>query len=150
LELGTIVGLDHLDTERQLLQHVVEEPDRRDLVALVIDAQHPDTGAIVNGGVLVVLATGVTHPSQELHIDLDSKPGLRLLVSFPTLLVALVSLRGREPVHTETFEYPPHPRRGDSDVVVSLEIHRDLVWPEVVILAQIHDLANHFWIGLVR
>ena len=46
LELGAVVGLDRLDPEREPLQHVVEELDGRLLVALGVDAQHPDAGAV--------------------------------------------------------------------------------------------------------
>lgn len=95
LGLGAVVGLDRLDTERQLFQRVVEELGRCDLVLFVVDAQHPDAGAVVNGGVLVVLSARVTHPSEESHIHPDLLPRLGLLASLPALLVGSVSLRGR-------------------------------------------------------
>jgi hypothetical protein len=44
-ELGAMVGLDHLDLERQLLQHVVQEPDGALLVQPVVDPKDPDPGA---------------------------------------------------------------------------------------------------------
>ena len=37
----------------------------------------------------------------------------------------------------------PHPRRGDLDVVVALEVHRDTCGAEVIVLAQLHDLLDH-------
>ena len=40
-ELGTVIRLDHLDLERQLLEHVVEEPDRALLVEPIVDPEHP-------------------------------------------------------------------------------------------------------------
>ena len=55
LELGAVVGLDHLDAERQLLQDVVEELDRGLLVVARVDPQHPEPGAVVDRGELVVL-----------------------------------------------------------------------------------------------
>src|SRR4029453_14616865 len=50
------IGLDDLDPEREPLQQVVEELDGGLLVATVIDAQHAEPGAVVDGGELVVLA----------------------------------------------------------------------------------------------
>jgi hypothetical protein len=35
-ELGAVVGLDHLDLERQLLEHVIQEPDGALLVQPVV------------------------------------------------------------------------------------------------------------------
>ena len=55
LELGAVVGLDALDLERELLEHVVDEPDRGALVDPRVDAEHSDAGAVVDGGGLVVL-----------------------------------------------------------------------------------------------
>ena len=55
-ELDAVVGLDDLDPEREPLQEVVEELDGGLLVAPVIDAQHAQAGAVVDGGELVVLA----------------------------------------------------------------------------------------------
>jgi hypothetical protein len=41
-ELGAVVGLDHLDLERQLLEYVVQEPDGALLVQPVVDPKDPD------------------------------------------------------------------------------------------------------------
>ena len=149
LELGAVVGLDDLDAEREFLKDVVEEPDRRVLVAAVVDPQYPDAGAVVDGGVLVVLGPGRALSAQELDVDLHAMAGLGLLVPFPPLFGGFVPLGGGKPIHVEAFEDPPHPRRTDRDVVISLEIHGDLVRPEVVVLAQIHDLADDLGAGLV-
>ena len=40
LELGTVVGLDRLDLEREFLEDVIEELDRGELVVLRVDPQH--------------------------------------------------------------------------------------------------------------
>jgi hypothetical protein len=56
LELGAVVGLDALDAEGQLLQHVVDELDRRLLAQALIDPQHPQAGAVIDRGELVVPA----------------------------------------------------------------------------------------------
>jgi hypothetical protein len=46
------VGLDDLHPERQPRQHIIQELDGRLLVELRIDAQHPQPGAIIDGGEL--------------------------------------------------------------------------------------------------
>ena len=56
LELRAIVGLDHIDAEREPLECVVDELDRRLLVQSVIEAQDAQPGAVVDGGELIVTA----------------------------------------------------------------------------------------------
>lgn len=53
LELCAIVSLQHMDTERESLSDLIEEPDRRALVAGIVDLENPDTGAVVDRGELV-------------------------------------------------------------------------------------------------
>jgi hypothetical protein len=36
-ELGAVVGLDHLDLEGELLQHIVHEPDDSGLLQAVVE-----------------------------------------------------------------------------------------------------------------
>jgi hypothetical protein len=50
-----VVGLDHLDLERELLKHIVQEPDGSLLVQPVVDPQDPDPGAVIDRGELIVL-----------------------------------------------------------------------------------------------
>src|SRR5215217_214307 len=76
-------------------------------------------------------------------------PGRGLLIALPAPLVALVALGSREPVQAETLEDPPHARVRDGDVVVAGQVHRDLGRAEVVVLAQVEDLANDLGAGLV-
>ena len=92
LELGAVVGLDHLDRERELLEHVVDEPDRCGLIQPVVDPKDPDPGAVIDRGELVVLLAGATQRSDEFHVDLHPVARLGLLVSLPTIDVALVAL----------------------------------------------------------
>ena len=150
LELGAVVGLDDLDPERELLEDVVEELDRGLLVVAGVDPQHPDAGAVVDRGVLVVLLAGAGQRFDELHVDLDPMAGQRLLVALPAVGVALVALRCRQPVELEALEDPPDRRVADLDVVVALQVHRDLQRPEVVVLAQVDDLADDLGLGRVR
>jgi hypothetical protein len=144
------VGLDDLDPERELLEDVIEELDGGLLVVARVDPQHPDPGAIVDRGVLVVLLAGARKRFDELHIDLHAVARQRLLVALPPVGVAFVPLRRRQPVEIKALEDPVHARVADLDVVVALEIHRDLQRPEVVVLAQVDDLADHLAVGLVR
>ena len=128
LELRTIVSLDDLDLEGEPFEQVVEELDGGLLVTSRIGPQHPDPGAVVDGGELVVLlAPRAADGLDELHVDLDPLARELLLVALVALLVALVALRGRESRHPELVEDPPDARRADPDVVVALEVHGDLV-----------------------
>lgn len=120
--LGTVVCMDRLSPERQPLQHVVRELDGGLLVVPRADAQHPDAGAVVDGGELVVLLGGDTWDrGDELDADLHLVAGLGLLRALPALFVALVALVGRQTVHTQAVEHPPHARFGHLDVVIALQ-----------------------------
>jgi hypothetical protein len=74
-------------------------------------------------------------------------PGSGLLVALPPAVVPLVALGGRQAVQLQPLEDAPHARRADLDVVVALEVHRDLGRAEVVVLAQVEDLADHLGAG---
>ena len=95
LELCAIVSLQHMDTERESLSDLVEEPDRRALVAGIVDLENPDTGAVVDRGELVEAFARPWDALEELHVHLQAVPGLGLLVAFPALTVRLVLLIGR-------------------------------------------------------
>jgi hypothetical protein len=110
LEFGSVVRLDHLDPERKLIQQEVGELDRGLLVELVVDPQHPQPGAVVDGGELVILlAARARQRRDELDVDLDGVTRHRLLIPFPLAIVALVPLGGREAVKVQALEDPPHP-----------------------------------------
>jgi hypothetical protein len=76
-ELDPVVGLDDLDPEPEPLQHIVQELDGSLLVAPVIDAQHAQPGAVVDGGDLVVLAAWARpwERGDELDVELDPVAG---------------------------------------------------------------------------
>jgi hypothetical protein len=76
--------------------------------------------------------------------------GQLLLIALPPLVQAFVALGGRQPVQLEPFEDPPDPGRADRHLVVAAQIHRDLARPEVVVLPQIQDLADHIDPGRPR
>jgi hypothetical protein len=149
--IRTVIGLDRLDAERELVEQEVSELDRGLLVELVVDPQDPQPGAVVDGGELVILlpARGAER-GDELHVDLHRMPGQGLLIPFPLAVVALVPLGGREPVEVQALEDPPDPGVADFDVVVALEVHRDLRRAEVVVLPQVDDLLDDLDRGLVR
>ena len=86
----------------------------------------------------------------ELDVDLDALAGQLLLIPLPPPVLRLVPLRGRQPVHAQALEDPPHPGVTDLDVVVALEVHRDLGRAEVVVLPQVNDLPCDLGAGLVR
>jgi hypothetical protein len=85
LELGALVGLD--DHEREPPPNFVDELDRRRLVAAVVDLEHPDAGAIVDGRELVEATPSAGDPLEELDVHLQPMAGLGLLVALPALLV---------------------------------------------------------------
>src|SRR5689334_2383951 len=73
-------------------------------------------------------------------------PGCGFLVALPAVLVTLVALRAGQTIQAEPLQDPPDAGRADLDLVVPLEVHRDLVRSEVVVLAQmqIEDLPDDF------
>ena len=148
-ELDAIVGLEDLDPERQSFQQVVEELDGGLLVELGVDPQDPQPGAVVDGGELVVLPGlgGAGKGLDELHIQLDAVAGQRLLVALPAAVVALVPLGGGQPVELQPLQDAPHARGTDLDVVVAPEVHRDPGRAEVVVLAQVEELAHDLGAG---
>ena len=99
LELGAVVGLHDVHAERQPPQDVVDEADRRALVAGVVDLEHANARAVVDGRELIEALSGARDPLEELHVHLQAVARLRLLVSLPALPVRPVLLIGRQPVH---------------------------------------------------
>src|SRR6266852_2945160 len=147
LELGSVVGLDLHDVERQLLEDVVDELDRGLLIQALVDPKDPQASAVVDGGVLVVLLAHSLDGFDELDVDLNRMARLLLLVALPPFPVARVALRSGQPVQVGSLQDPPDPGRAHRDIVISLEIHGDLGGAEVVMLPQVEDLANHLGLG---
>lgn len=86
----------------------------------------------------------------ELDVDLDAVAGQLLLVSGVAPVVALVALRGGQPVQAQPLEDAVDDGAGDVDVVVPLQVHLDLHRAEVVVLPQVDDLVNDVGVGGVR
>ena len=53
LELMTVIGADLADTERELIDDVIDKVDRVGLCMLLVDLERANAGGIVSGGILV-------------------------------------------------------------------------------------------------
>jgi len=98
-ELGAVVRLDHFRTERQPRENFVDELNRGLLLAFLIELQHPEAGAIIDGRVLIVPSSSSRDPRKELHIELDAMTRFRLLIPLPSLGMPLIPLILREAIH---------------------------------------------------
>ena len=110
-ELSSVVGLDHLDSEGQFGEEIVEELDGGLLVAFRVDAQHPEPGAVVDGGELVETFPSPSDRGDELDVDLDGVAGLEFLIAFPPFLIGLVFLGDGQPVQVDVEGSATHPNR---------------------------------------
>jgi hypothetical protein len=52
-KLGTVIRLNLLDCKRQYFPNMVDEVHSALLAVLVIDAQHPEPGTVINGRKLI-------------------------------------------------------------------------------------------------
>jgi hypothetical protein len=139
LELGAVVGLHHVDAKRQTSKNFVDEQDRRALIARIVDLQHTNPSAIVDGRELKEPASRAGNSFQELHIQLQSMAGLRLFVALPALAVRLVLLIRRQPRHAVPRQDAMHRRDRDGDLVEPMQVGRDAASPEVIVRAQVED-----------
>jgi len=114
-------------------EHVRCNGDGGLLVASRVGPQHPEPGAVVDGGELVVLLASHALLAQgldELDVDLQLVAGALLLVAFPPQRPPLVALRRRQPVHPKPLQDPPHPRGADRQVVVAARYIAILAGPK--------------------
>jgi len=79
------------------------------LVVVFINPQDPESSTVIDGRILVVPLSGILDPLEELNVNLKPMPGHGLFVAFPALLVPLVALIIRKPIHMELIEDPPDP-----------------------------------------
>ena len=70
-ERRTVIGLNFLNREGEMLLDFPEEVDRGLGVVVVVDSQHAKSGRFVNGRELIKALTRSSHPWNELHIELD-------------------------------------------------------------------------------
>jgi hypothetical protein len=115
IEIGTIVGLHDMDPKRETAQDVVHEPNSRALIARVKDLQHPNAGAIIDGGELIEPPLTTWDPFEKLHVHLEAVSRLRLLVPLPPLAMGSMFLIGRQPVQLVPMQNPMDggPRNGE-------------------------------------
>src|SRR5690606_13494926 len=142
LELRPIVGLNRQDAKGQPAQHLVDEADRGPLGARVVDLQDAKARAIIDGGELIQPATRSRNALQKLDVELQAVSRLRLLIPLPALPVPLVLLIRREAMHSVPAQDAVHRGARDANLVEPLQVRRDAAWPEVIVLAQIQDLAD--------
>nr|WP_260502522.1 hypothetical protein [Rhodococcus aetherivorans] len=100
--------------------------------------------------VVALLLPGLPQWFNEFHIDLQLVAGTLLLVALPPHLGTLVALRSRQPAGVELVQDAPDAGRADREVVVSVQIHGDLLRSEVVLLSQPEDLLDDLRVGLRR
>src|SRR5262245_8306848 len=98
LELGTVVGLDNQHSKWQTSQYLVDEADRRALVARVVDLQHAEPRAVIDRRELIEPLLGARNPLEELDVHRQTMPRLRLLVPLPAFGMRAVLLIPWEPV----------------------------------------------------
>ena len=143
LELGAVVGLDDEHSKRQTTEHFVDEPDGGALVARVVDLQDPNSGAIVNGGELIEPPARPGNSFQELHIELQSVTRQWLLIALPPFPVRSVFLIRRQTVQAMPLEDAMHRGHRDRDVMEPEQIRCDPARSEVIVLAEIENLADY-------
>src|SRR5262249_39579832 len=80
---------------------------------------------------------------EELHVHLQAMARLLLLVALPALLVLAVLLARGQPVHPVAPEDAVHRRGRDGHAVVALQVVGNPAGAEVVVLAEVEDLADH-------
>jgi len=104
------------------------------LVAGIVDLEHAEPGAVVDGRELIELLLGPADPLEEFHIELQPKAGLGFLVSLPAAAVRAVFLIGRQPIHPVSHEHPVNTRHGQRHVMKASQIVRNLAGPKRVVL----------------
>jgi hypothetical protein len=70
-------------------------------------------------------------------------PGLRLLIALPAFTVRLVLLIRGQPRHPMPRQDAMHRRDGDRDLMKALQVRRDPAGAEMIVLAEVEDLADH-------
>jgi hypothetical protein len=92
------------------------------LVARIIELQHADQRAIIDRRELKQPFPRAWDPLQKLHVQLHAMTRLCFLIPLPSLLVGLMLLIGRQPVHAMCAQHAMHGRPGNPEVVKPLQI----------------------------
>ena len=145
LKLVAIIGSHFFDAERELGDDIVDEGDGIGLIVALIDFESPDAGCIVNGGVLITLDRFVifVREGQELNIDLDLVAGDLFLI--PDGVNFAQPRSAWQLAYPIAFEDTINTCAIYLDVMVAGEIPDDANRPEMVSLAQMHNLLDNFW-----
>jgi hypothetical protein len=69
-ELGAIVRLDHEHSEGKPSDDLIHEADSRLLVADVVDLEHTDARAVIDGRELIEAPPGARYALKEFNVDL--------------------------------------------------------------------------------
>jgi hypothetical protein len=117
--------------------------DRRALGARVVDLEHANPRAIVDGGELIEPPSRTGDALQEFHIELQSVPGLRFLIALPTLPVRLMFLIGGQAMHPVSLEDSMCRGARDRKAMEPVQVRRDSRGSKVIALAQIQDLVDN-------
>ena len=97
-----------MNAKRQALSDFVDESDCRALVARVVDLQHANPRAIVDGGELIQSLARAGNALEELDVQLEPMAWPWFLIPLPTLAMRPMLLVRGEPVHPVTFENAVH------------------------------------------
>ncbi len=138
------------DTAKDCRWPPLDEADGRGLIARVEDFEDADACAIVDSRELVETLPATGNPLEKLHVDLQSMPGLRLFVALPAQPSRPMFLIGREPAQAMLAEEAVDGRAGDRHLMEPSEIIGDPAGTEVILLAQIQDLADDLRRGRAR
>jgi hypothetical protein len=113
------------------------------LVADIVDLEHTDARAVIDGRELIEASFGARDSLEEFHVDLQAMSGLWLLVSMPGTTCRLALLVDRQPVHSIADEYSMNGRTCHIHVVKAMQIAGDPSWSESVTLSQIQNLGDN-------
>jgi hypothetical protein len=142
LELCAIVSLDYEHSEGKPSDDLVHEADGRLLVADVVDFEHTDARAVIDGRELIEAFLGTRYSLKEFHVDLQAMARLRLLVSVPGTARWLALLINRQPVHSVTDQYAVHGGTRYVYAMKAMQIAGDPSRTKPVSLPQIQDLGD--------
>ena len=88
------------------MQDFVDERDRRALGAGVVNLEHTNPRAVIDGGELIEPPSRAGDALEEFHIELQSVTRLRFLVALPALPMRLMLLVRRQAMHPVSLEDP--------------------------------------------
>ena len=142
LELVAIVSSNFANTERKLLNDMINEVDRVCLRVFVVDLKCPDTCRIVDCGVLEPAHLLAAFPlkGQELDVYLDVVTWNLLLISLGVKLSHACA--PGQSIEAVAPENAVNPSIRDLDVVIARQVPDDPDRPQVILAAQIQNLLD--------